>query len=98
MVNESGSRSSEQSRQRRLGVVGTHSNNGARYVPNRLLKRLKCRNEIRHDIDRFQPPLNQIPSSEIASRLSSLGRWRFSVAFAGWVPVAAFQRGVVPQH
>ena len=31
-------------------------------------------------------------------RLSSLGRWRFSVAFAGWVPVSAFQRGVVRQH
>ena len=65
--NQSGSRSSEQSRQHRLDVVGTHSNNGAREVPNRLLKRLKCRNEIRRGVDRFQPTLNQIPSSEIAS-------------------------------
>ena len=31
-------------------------------------------------------------------RLSSLGRWRFSVAYAGWVPASAFQRGVVRRH
>ena len=32
-----------------------------------LLKWLKCRNEIRRGVDRFQLLLNQIPSSEISS-------------------------------
>ena len=35
---------------------------------------------------------------QLLLRLSSFGRWRFSVAHAGWVPVSAFQRGVVRQH
>ena len=35
---------------------------------------------------------------QLLLRLSSFGRWRFSVAYAGWVPVSAFQRGVVRQH
>ena len=50
-----------------LLVVDTHSNDGVCWVQNRLLKRLKRIDEIRHSTDCFQLTSTRLPSSEIFS-------------------------------